>query len=140
MMHQDTLHHMELREILLRIVASPDRAWLALLAGLLLIARECTAPGLILPGLLGGVLSCVALWHLPAAVPGLLICGILLILQARHRFWFIPGALAASALLIAARRSGTGWTAAFGSVIVIGILTVLIRIGMLARRNKVRLP
>lgn len=130
---------MDLRELLLRTVASPDRAWLTLLAGLLLIARECAAPGRVFPGMIGAVLVLTAGWHLPAAMPGILAAGVLLILQARHRFWFIPGALAASAAIIAARQSGAGWPVALGSVVVVGILTVMIRIGVLARRNKVRL-
>lgn len=128
---------MNLRSTLLRFVASPDRAWLTLLAGSLLIARECVAPGRVIPGLLGAIMLITAAYHLPAAVPGLAATAGLLYLQARREAYFLPAVGAAIVATLTARRAGTGWAAALASAAVIAALALLIRIGMLAHKKKV---
>jgi hypothetical protein len=64
------------------------------------------------------------------------VAAILLILQARHQAWYLPSVAAAISAVIAARRAGTGWLAAFGSVVVVAILAILIRIAVLAHQRK----
>lgn len=128
---------MNLRDALLRFVATPDRAWLVLLGGALLIARECVAPGRVIPGLLGGIAFITAAYHLPSAVPGLAAVAGLLYLQARRQAWYLPSVAAAIVATLTARRAGTGWLPAVASVGVVAVLAFLIRIGMLAHKKKV---
>jgi hypothetical protein len=123
--------------MLLRFVATPDRAWLVLLAGSLLIARECVAPGRVLPGILGGILILTAGYHLPSALPGLVVAAVCLVLQARHRALYLPSFAAAIAAIVGARQAGVGWPAALGSAPVVAIFAVLIRIGVAAHNRKV---
>lgn len=127
---------MDLRSSLLSAVASPDRAWLTLLAGSMLIARECTAPGRVVPGLVGGILLITAAYHLPAAIPGLVGTAVLLYLQARRPAKFIPAIAAAALATWTARRTGASWLVASLSVVAVGVLAALIHIGMLAHRRK----
>ena len=127
---------MNLRAALLAFVATPDRAWLMLLAGSLLIARECVAPGRIVPGMLGGIMLLTAGLHLPQAIPGVMVCAVCLAIQARHRAWHLPSIVAAVSAIVAARQARAGWPAALASVLVITILTVLIRIAVLAHKRK----
>jgi hypothetical protein len=128
---------MDLRSTLLRFVASPDRAWLVLLGGTLLIARECVAPGRVVPGLLGGIMFVTAGYHLPSALPGLVATVALLYLQARYEARYLPSMVAAVVATATARQAGAGWPAALASVPVIAVLAYLIRIGMLAHKKKV---
>jgi hypothetical protein len=128
---------MNLRQALLGFVASPDRAWLTLLGGALLIARECVAPGRVIPGLLGGVMLITAGYYLPGAVPGLIGVAALLYLHARRTYFGLPAAAAGALAVFTARRAGTGWPAALLSVGVVAIVAFLIRIGTLAHRRKV---
>jgi len=98
---------------LLQLVATPDRAWLMLLAGSLLLSREFIAPGRVLPGVLGGVAMVLAVhalltggYRLNSAGAGMLGGALmLLVLQARWpRPWCWVGTGAASVLAAAGAR------------------------------------
>lgn len=94
---------MQLRNQILRIVATPDRAWLTILGGILLLCREFVAPGRVIPGVLGGagvILGAVALteYRLNAQGLSLLLLSIaLLALIWRWRPWYFPALIAAGA-------------------------------------------
>lgn len=121
------------------MVATPDRTWLTLLAGALLIARECVAPGRVLPGLTGGVLFVLALWNLgsaPGPRAGVAAVAVLLWLQTRYGWRYTPTALAAGLGVVTARHTGAAWPASLASLPAIAILGVLIRIAALGRAKK----
>src|SRR4051794_23546491 len=93
---------MQLRNQILQIVATPDRTWLTILGGILLLCREFIAPGRIIPGVLGGcgvILGAVALTEYrlnPQGLSALLLSIALLLLIWRWRPWYFPTLLAAS--------------------------------------------
>jgi membrane-bound serine protease (ClpP class) len=139
---------MPLRETLLSFVATPDRAFLTLLFGLLLIYREMLAPGRIIPGVLGGVAFFAAAHALiewgPTAISLVLLAaaGVLAWIQARgpRRYW-VPGVCAAACMFAGSRlllpppnrisMAVVSLTIPFTAVTVY-LLTMAVR----ARRNK----
>jgi membrane-bound serine protease (ClpP class) len=98
------------RYTIMSALADPDRAWILILAGVVMIYREFMAPGHVLPGIFGAVAVCVggyALfqhpWHGEAGA--LIAVGIgLVILQGFRRWHWAPSAAAAVFLTIGARR------------------------------------
>src|SRR4051794_28406660 len=124
----------------------PNRAFLVLLGGLVLIYRECLAPGRILPGMAGAifVLSAgFALFQYPWRWEGLalLLLGAALILLQAFRDWlWLPGVAGIACLMYGAVRllaipSIRPVYAA--AVIPFGLLTIFLeRAAVRARRNK----
>lgn len=141
---------MDLRAFSLSFVASPDRAWFTLLVGMLLICRELTAPGRVLPGILGGVAvltAATALTDYRLTVHGLamLTGGVaLVILQGFRKWQYVPGAAAAGAMaggarLLVAAPGQISWPAAIAGAAVTALCAVLFRIAVRAHRSKVSL-
>ena len=138
---------MSLRSALLSLVATPDRAWLTLLAGVLLIARELAAPGRIFPGILGAVgvftaasaLSEYRIAHLGGAA--LFFSLILIALQSLRRLFWLP-AIGAACLMAAGARTlilppwQISWQAAAAGVPVAILMCVLGRTAVRGYRNK----
>ena len=98
------------RDTILSALASPDRAWIVLLAGVVMIYREFMAPGRVLPGVFGAVAVSVGLyallqhrWHAEALA--LMLAGVVLIIvQGFRRWYWVPSLLAAALMAIGARR------------------------------------
>lgn len=139
---------MPLRNFLLSLAATPDRAWLLLLAGLLLLSREFVRPGRVVPGVLGGVAVVVSVHSLASSklsVPGLTLVGVaalLLVVQFRFSSNWWPGL--ASALLAAAGARllvlppwSISIPAAMAAVPAVFLLSFLLRGAAKARANKV---
>lgn len=135
------------RNSILAAFGAPNRAWFVLLVGLLMIYRECTAPGRVVPGVLGGVASVVSLYLLfqkpwsGVALSIILFGIVLLFLQAFwRRYWL---GLGAAAVLI---TSGVHLLTvpridllpALLAIPMSGITGLLLRTAVRARRNKVR--
>ena len=136
------------RNSLMRMLDDPNRAWLVLLVGLVLIYRECLAPGRVLPGVLGGVTVCASIyalfqhpWNREALF--LILAGIaLVVVQAFRRNFWIPGILGTFAILAGVHRLTNppiGLLAAGLSIPLSGITIFLLKTALLARRNKVSL-
>ena len=133
------------RNALLTLVASPDRAVLTLAIGMLFISKEFLRPGRVVPGVVGAVLAAISLWALAgygltakgcaAAVVGLL----LLVLQG-FRFGWLLAAVATGALVLGTKwlvaRPPVSWKAAAAMIPVSLILAFLIQTAVRARRNK----
>ena len=100
---------MSIRATLLQIAATPDRAWLTLLAGSIFIAREFVAPGRVVPGVLGGLGLVLGIYGLsgfrinPSGAALLFATLATLTAQAWWPRW-LPGALAAAIVGTAAAR------------------------------------
>lgn len=138
---------MDLRTTLLSLAATPDRAWLVLLTGILLVTREFAAPGRILPGVLGAIAIFTAGNALreyqlsPAGLTAVAAAFALTTLQAFRRWMWLPGAAAAGFLAAGARGLTSppwqiSWPVAITGVPVILILTVLGRWAVRGYRNK----
>ena len=97
------------RSTVLSVLASPDRAWIVLLAGIVMIYREFMAPGRVLPGIFGGVAVCVGAYALgqhPLRFSGIamILAGVgLLVLQGFRRWYWLPSVMAAALITIGAR-------------------------------------
>src|SRR5688572_28801263 len=97
------------RYTVLSALASPDRAWIVLLAGIVMIYREFMAPGRVLPGVFGGVAICVggyALGQHPLRLEaiGMIAVGVaLIVLQGFGRWYWVPTLVAAAVITIGAR-------------------------------------
>lgn len=138
---------MNIRSSLLALLGSPDRAWLGLMVGLILIGRELTGPGRIIPGILGAVVALTSVWSLSgygfSAVGILLLAAAvaLIVLQGLRRLWFVPGIAGAALVAVAARmllRSpwSISWLAAAAGSVVALFAAWLWYIAVRARRNK----
>lgn len=138
---------MNIRASLLSLLDSPDRAWLGLMLGLVLIGRELAGPGRIVPGVLGAVVFFTAAWSLSPygfAVAGSVILAFalaLILLQGFRRFWFVPGIAGAVLVAVGARMLlappwAISWPAAcFGSAVAL-IAAWLWHLAVRARRSK----
>lgn len=134
------------RNSFLAALEDPNRAWFVLIVGLLMIYRECTAPGRVLPGVVGGVAVAVALyslfqkpWSGSALALILLGMGLLLVQTFWRRFRL---ALVVAAVLITAgahllTTPRIGILPALLAIPLSGITGFLLRTAVLARRNKV---
>lgn len=138
----------DIRASLLLLVATPDRAFLTLLIGTLLVYRELIRPGRVLPGVLGGVMILTALhamsgYRITAQGAILLASGLaLVVVQGFHRWFWIPGLLGTLLLLLGSHlvfipAHRISWRAAVTVVPFSGITVFLLRTAVRARRNKV---
>lgn len=89
---------MTIRSTILANLADPNRAYIVLLGGMLLVFREFLRPGRVLPGVFGAVFVCAAIYALsrapwtPAGVV-LISAGVaLVLLQARRESNVLAGA------------------------------------------------
>ena len=124
----------------------PNRAFLVLLGGFVLIYRECLAPGRILPGMAGAVFviwSAFALFQYPWRWDGLtllLVGAALVALQAFRNWYWLPGLAGTACLMYGATRLliiPSVRPAYAAAAIPFGILSIfLARIAVQARRNK----
>ena len=138
---------MNIRASLLGLLGSPDRAWLGLMVGFVLIGRELTGPGRIIPGVLGAVTVLTSAWMLSEfriAVPGLLILLVavgLILLQGFRRWWFLPGIAGALLVPFGARNLlappwSISWPAAAVGFVIALIAAWLWYVAVRARRSK----
>ena len=94
------------RDSILAALHDPTRAWFVILLGVILIYRELSAPGRVLPGVFGGVAACVgvyALFRHPWSFEALtMILGgaALLLIQGFRRWFWIPLVLGAILITI----------------------------------------
>lgn len=93
-----------MRHAILTALSSPDRAWIVILAGIVMIYREFVAPGRVLPGIFGAVAICVAgyalfqhHWHI-YALAHIVLAALLIVLQGLRRWYWLPS-IAAAALM-----------------------------------------
>ncbi len=134
-----------------QLLASPDAAVLAVVAGILLLYAEFNLPGTVLPGCLGALslmLGLFALSHMPLrpAALGLALAGLALILLALVSTHFLlPGALGLATLtasflhLVDRSRSATAVdlpTALLAASLFSAATVWLGRIALRARQNK----
>jgi membrane-bound serine protease (ClpP class) len=128
---------MDLRSALLALFATPDRGWLALLVGILLIVRELVRPGSIWPGLTGAVLAITAVVQLGTRGLPLVVSAVALTVAAGFvRPWYVPGAGAALVAMHAGRAWFVSWPAAIAGAPVVLLAAWLLRIAVRARANK----
>lgn len=136
------------RDSILSALDDPNLAWIVLLVGILLICREFTAPGRVLPGVLGGLAMTLALWslfHHPwrGWALALIFSGTgLVVFQAFQRWFWIPAISGAILIFLGARfltEPRIALLPALGAVPLCGITAFLLRTGILARQNKVSL-
>jgi membrane-bound ClpP family serine protease len=141
---------MDIRALLLSFVGTPDRAWFTLLVGILLVTRELTVPGRVIPGILGGVAvlaSVNALTQYRLTLHGLIMIAAaigLVIVQGFRRWQYVPGAaavgmMAGGARLLVASPWQISWLAAAAGGVVTAVCAVLFRIAVRARRAKLSL-
>jgi membrane-bound serine protease (ClpP class) len=133
------------RSTILAALASPDRAWIVLLAGTVMIYREFMAPGRVLPGVFGGVAVCVGGYALsqhpwrPEALAMMVAGAVLVILQGFRRWYWIPAALAAALVTMGARRLTDPPISLGPALLAIPLCLVsgfLLHIALAARRRK----
>lgn len=136
------------RNSLMNALENPDRAWIVFLIGMILVYRECSAPGRVLPGVLGAVGVCISVyslfqhpWHAEALIAILVGAGLLIVQVFRWYSW-IPGAAAAILITLGVNRLTDPSISPLLSGLSIplsGITIFLLRTGLMARRNKVSL-
>jgi len=136
-----------LRSSLLAAIQDPSRAWLVFLVGLILIYREFTAPGRVLPGVLGGVAVVAAIyslaqnsWSGQALI--LIVAGVLVLMTQAFlgRFSWLRLALAAIAISVGVHFltwPQIGLLPVLLTLPLSGMTGFLLRTAVLARRNKV---
>jgi membrane-bound serine protease (ClpP class) len=133
-------------DTLLRALNNPDRAWLVLFVGLVLIYRELTAPGRVLPGMFGAlavIASVYSLFRHPWSGQALsmILAGIVLVVaQAFGRWFWLPGILGTLLITVGAHRLTFPPISLFSAIWAIpmcGISIFLLRTAVLARRKKV---
>ena len=138
---------MNLRNTLLSLIDSPDRAWLGLMVGLVLIGRELAGPGRIVPGVLGAVVGVTSIWMMSSyrfSAAGVLLVGAaisLIVLQGFRRLWFVPGLagatlIAAGARMLLAPPWSISWPSALCGSVVAGIAACVWYVAVRARRTK----
>lgn len=136
------------RNSLMNALENPDRAWLVFLVGLILVYRECSAPGRVIPGVVGAVGVCVAIYSLfqhPWNAGALLaiVAGIaLILLQAFRRYYWLPGIVGTASITIGVARltdPPIRLALAMLSIPLCAVTVFLLRTAVLARRNKVSL-
>jgi membrane-bound serine protease (ClpP class) len=139
---------MEIRNSLLALVATPDRAVLTLMLGMLLVYRELARPGRVLPGVAGAVAVITAIWGilnfriLPFGLM-LAVIGCVLILVQGFRGWYgIPGSVGAGLLTAGTHLAIVApWRVSLPVALCMlpfsGITIFLLRTAVRARRNKV---
>jgi membrane-bound serine protease (ClpP class) len=129
-------------------IQDPNRAWIVLLIGLVLVYRECSAPGRVLPGVFGAVAVCAAIyslfqhpWDSRALLAIIAAIGLMLV-QVFGRYFWLPGIVSAVLLTFGVHRltyPPIRLLLASLSIPLSGITIFLLRTALLARRNKVSL-
>ncbi len=142
---------MSARQRFLARIVAPDMFFVLLIAGVLGLYAEFTHPGLIVPGVIGGislVLALYAMHILPVNFTGLLLIGLalaLFILEAHVSSHGVLGAGGAAAMLIGALMlirspitgAGVSLTVALGVTLPCAVITVvLMRLVLRSRRWK----
>jgi membrane-bound serine protease (ClpP class) len=136
------------RAAILASLADPNRAWIAILVGIVLIYRELLRPGGVLPGMFGALAVCAGgyslfqhSWSAPAAL--MMAAGIaLLLLQGFWLLYWLPTVAAAILITVGAHRltdPAISWAPAAAAVPLSGATAFLLRTAVRARRNKVSL-
>jgi membrane-bound serine protease (ClpP class) len=136
------------RASILASLADPNRAWIAILVGVVLIYRELIKPGRVLPGMFGALAVCAGgysllqhPWSPIAAV--MIFAGIaLLVIQGFWLLYWMP--TVAAAILITMGAHGLtdppiAWAPAAAAIPLSAATAFLLRIAVRARRNKVSL-
>lgn len=132
----------------LLVLHDPNRAWLVLLVSIILVYRECAAPGRILPGVLGAVgivVSLTALYQHPWNLFGVLMIGAgigLILVQGFVRWFWIPGIIGSALLAFGVHRWTDPPIGVLTSLLVLplsGTTMFLLRTAVLGRQNKVSL-
>ena len=136
------------RNSLIAALESPDRAWIVFVVGLILIYREFSAPGRVLPGILGAVGVCLSVYsfsqrtlHTDALL--MILGGIVLIMvQVFRGFFWLPGLFGAILIVLGVHRMTYPpihlLLASLGLPLS-GITVFFLRTAVRARRNKVSL-
>ena len=136
------------RNSLMNALENPERAWIVLVVGLVLIYRECSAPGRVLPGVLGAVGVCLSLYSLSqkslhSEAVGMIAIGVgLVFLQVLRKYFWLPGVSGAVLVMLGVNRltdPPIRLLLAALSLPLSGITIFLLRTAILARRNKVSL-
>ena len=133
------------RNALLAALEDPNRAWLIFLLGIVLIYRELTRPGRILPGMAGAIAIFASVYSIfrnpwsPAALAAIVVGMLLLVSQGFRTWHWIPGV--AGALLITAgvhrlTEPRILLLLAACAIPMSGITVFLLRTAILARRKK----
>ena len=134
-----------LRQTILSSLAHPDRAWIVLLAGVIMIYREFVRPGSVLPGVFGGVAVSVALYSLsrhPIHLDGvamIVLAAALIVAQGFRRMYWLPTIAAAGFMTIGAMaltEPPISAAPAAGSVPLCMISGYLLHTAIVARRRK----
>jgi membrane-bound serine protease (ClpP class) len=136
------------RESILASLADPNRAWIVILVGIVLIYRELVKPGRVLPGMFGALGICAGGYSLfqhpwnPLAA-GMIGAGIaLMIIQGFWLLHWIPAIAAAILITVGAHwltDPPISWAPAAAAVPLSGITAFFLRTAIRARRNKVSL-
>ena len=136
------------RDAILASLADPNRAWIAILVGIVLIYRELMKPGRVLPGMFGALAFCVGGYslfqHAWNPVAAAMIAGgiALLVVQGFWLLYWIP-TLAATILTAVGAHWLTdppiSWVPAAAAVPLSGVTAFLLRTAVRARRSKVSL-
>jgi membrane-bound serine protease (ClpP class) len=141
------------RESILASLADPNRAWIVILVGIVLIYRELAKPGRVLPGMFGALGICAGSYSLfqhawsPIAAAMIAVGVALIIVQAFwvQGFWllyWIPTVAAAILITVGAHRLTDPpilWAPAAAAIPLSGITAFFLRTAIRARRNKVSL-
>lgn len=136
------------RDTILASLADPNRAWIVILVGIVLIYRELVKPGRVLPGMFGALAICGGgyslLQHPWSPIAAAMIgAGIaLLVVQGFWLLYWIPTVAAAILIPVGAHWLTTppiSWAPAAAAVPLSGITAFFLRIAVRARRNKVSL-
>lgn len=136
------------RNFLMRMLEDPNRAWLVFLVGVVLVYRECLAPGRVLPGVLGAVVICASIYALfqhpwSRWAVFVILAGItLVVVQVFGRYFWIPGILGAFAMtggVHGLTNPPIGLLAASLSIPLSAITIFLLKTAVRAHRNKVSL-
>ncbi|MBC7924431.1 MAG: hypothetical protein H7039_02135 [Bryobacteraceae bacterium] len=138
-----------LRPSLLQLVETPDRAWVTILAGALLMTREFCAPGSVVPGVLGGVAMIAGVYGLsqwPVTPAGAFLCiasvsACLWLFTTRSKHPFTGGTISGigtffGALLLVRGDAGIALEVALLTIPVMTFVGWLLWFGLKARQNK----
>ena len=130
---------------ILNALADPNRAWIVLLVGLLMVYRELVAPGRVLPGVFGAVAITTATYSLAqhelrTGAAMMIVAGIacLVVQGFRHWFW-LPTATAAVLITWGAHKLTArpiSLPVAAGSIPLCAVSGFLLRTAVIARRKK----
>jgi membrane-bound serine protease (ClpP class) len=136
------------RESILASLADPNRAWIVILVGIVLIYRELAKPGRVLPGMFGALGVCAGGYSLfqhpwsPLGAAMIALGVALIIVQGFWVLYWIPTVAAAILITVGAHRLSNPpilWAPAAAAIPLSGITAFFLRTAIRARRNKVSL-